>query len=421
MLDLLRWLIRLGWPFRLANPLFGGYNPFLREFREDPYPAYRALREQHPVTFHRVFKAWMLTRHEDAVRVLKSPGFSVDRTQVPVPRIMSLFSRPLAPDFKEAIQRNLLMLDPPDHTRIRNLVNKAFTRRVVEGMRPRIQTLVDELLDAAEPGGEMELMRDFAVPLPIKVIAEMLGVPPEDHVRFKSWSEDMTALLDPFHAPKGLRGAQEAFVGLSAYFREIFAERRREPRDDLVSRLVAVEEEGDALTEAELLSTCVIILGAGHETTTKLIGNAVVALLRHPDERKRFADDPSIAATAVDEFLRFDSPVQLTDRVATEDIEIGGHVIRKGQLVAPILAAANRDPEVFAEPDRLDLGRRDNPHVAFSLGNHFCLGAQLARAEAEIALTSLFQRFPDLDGDPNPPRVPSMLLRGPASLPLTLR
>ncbi len=300
-------------------------------------------------------------------------------------------------------------------------MNKAFTRRVIEGMRPRIQTLVDELLDAAEPAGEMELMRDFAVPLPITVIAEMLGVPPEDRARFKSWSEDLTALLDPFQAARGLWGAQEAFVELAAYFREIFAERRRQPRDDLVSRLVAVEEEGDALSETELLSACVIILGAGHETTTKLIGNAVLALLRYPDERKRFADDPSLAATAVDEFLRFDSPVQLTDRVATEDFEIGGHLVRKGQVVAALLAAANRDPEVFAEPDRLDLGRRDNPHVAFSQGIHFCLGAQLARVEAEVALTSLIRRFPHFDGNASPPRVPSMLLRGPASLPLSLR
>lgn len=421
MLELLRWLIRLGWPFRLANPLFGGFNPFLPEFREDPYPAYRALREREPVYFHRVFRSFMLSRHADVVGVLKGSGFSVDRTQVDVPKILQIFPTRLDPEFKETIQRNLLMIDPPDHTRIRSLVNKAFTRRVVDAMRPRIQSLVDELLDAVEPAGEMELMRDFAEPLPITVIAEMLGVPAEDRARFKSWSDDMTALLDPFNSPKGLKGAQEAFVGLAAYFRDIFAQRRRAPRDDLVSRLVAAEEGGDALSEAELLSTCVIILGAGHETTTKLIGNAVIALLGHPDERKRFADDPGLARTAVDEFLRFDAPVQLTDRVATRDCEIGGRRVRKGQIVGLLLAAANRDPEVFADPDRLDLGRRDNPHVSFGQGHHFCLGAQLARVEAEVALTTLVQRFPEFDGDPNPPRVPSMLLRGPASLPLSLR
>ncbi len=422
MLKLVRWLIQQEWPFRLANPVFGHWNPFLSERRADPYPAYHRQREEAPVFFSRVFRVWICTRHEDVVRVLRDPTFSVRRTDVQAPALFKLFVRKLRPDFVEMIERNLLMLDPPDHTRLRNLVNKAFTRRAVESMRPRIQTVVDELLDAAEPAGEMELVRDFASPLPITVIAEMLGVPAEDRGKFKRWSDDLTALLDPFNAPKGLAGAQDAFLELADYLRAICAERRANPRDDLLSALVAAEDEGVKLTEAELISIAALILAAVHETTTNLIGNAVVALLRNPGERKRLRDDPAIGRTAVEEFLRYDSPVQFTDRVATQDCEIGGKRIRKNTLVGVILAAANRDPAVFADPDRLDLGRRDNPHVAFGQGAHFCLGAQLARVEAEIALTTLVRRFPKLDGNPDPPGwIPSMLLRGPTALPISLR
>ena len=354
-------------------------------------------------------------------RVLRDPNFSSDRTSIETNWFQRALFSSLRPEFIEAIQRNLLMLDPPDHTRIHNLVNKAFTRRVVDGLRPRIESQVEELLDAVEPSGEMDLVRDFASPLPITVIAELLGVPPEDRARFKRWSDDLIALLDPFNAPKGLAGAQDAFGELSVYLRGVFAERRRDPRDDVVSRLLAAEEGGDALTEAELISTSMIILGAGHETTTKLIGNAVLALLRNPGERKRLRDDPSLVHSAVEEFLRYDSPVQMTDRVAVEDCEIGGKRIRKGQVVVVLLGAANRDPEVFPDPDRLDLARPHNPHLSFGQGGHFCLGAQLARAEAQIAIEALIRRFPDFDGTTSPPRVPSMILRGPTSLPLTLR
>ncbi|MEE9608262.1 MAG: cytochrome P450, partial [Myxococcota bacterium] len=377
LLDVIRWLIRRERLFRALNPLFGLYNPFLREFRDDPYPIYRRLRENAPVYRSPVFRAWICTRHEDVTRVLRDPNFSSDRTSIETNWFQRALFSSLRPEFIEAIQRNLLMLDAPDHTRIRNLVNKAFTRRVVDGLRPRIESQVEELLDAVEPSGEMNLVRDFASPLPITVIAELLGVPPEDRARFKRWSDDLIALLDPFNAPKGLAGAQDAFGELSVYLRGVFAERRRDPRDDVVSRLLAAEEGGDALTEAELISTSMIILGAGHETTTKLIGNAVLALLRNPGERKRLRDDPSLVHSAVEEFLRYDSPVQMTDRVAVEDCEIGGKCIRKGQVVVVLLGAANRDPEVFPDPDRLDLARPHNPHLSFGQGGHFCLGAQL--------------------------------------------
>ncbi len=420
MFRLLRWLVQLGWPMRVLNPLFGAYNPFHPDRVTDPYPGYRALRSREPVFQSRLLGIWFLTRHADVTAVLKDPRFSVGRLETEMVRKMKLF-RSLSPEFLVMIEKNLLMLDPPQHTRIRGLVNKAFTPRVVERLRPRIQGLVDDLLDGVSSAGEMDLVRDFAYPLPVTVIAEMLGVEPEDRDRFRRWSADLGALLDPFNAPAGFAAANASFAELAAYFREVIAERRRQPRDDLISGLVAAEEGGAGLAEDELISVCALILGAGYETTSNLIGNAVIALLRNPGERKRLQDDPSLIGSAVEEFLRYDSPVQATDRVASEDCEIGGRRIRKGQLVVTLLGAANRDPEQFADPDRLDVARADNRHVAFSQGVHFCLGAGLGRAEAEIAIATLLRRFPNFDGPPDPPAWrPSITLRGPLSLPLTL-
>jgi hypothetical protein len=416
----LRLLVRLGWPMRVLSPLFGRWNPLHPDRVRDPYPGYRALREHAPVYRSPLLRVWALSRHADVSAVLKDPSSSVRRLESAAVRRVGAF-RGLRPEFREMIERNLLMLDPPDHTRLRGLVGKAFTPRVVERLRPRIQELVEGLLDQAERRGSIELMRDFAYPLPATVIAEMLGVPAVDRPRFMRWSNDLAALLDPFHAPGGPAAAQAAFVEMAGYFREIFAERRRAPREDLISALVAVEERGDSLAEAELVSLCGLLLGAGYETTANLIGNAVVALLRNPGERKRLADDPGLIGSAVEEFLRYESPVQATDRVLTRDLEIRGTCIRRGELVVLLLASANRDPERFPDPDRLDLGRADNPHFAFGQGAHFCLGAQLARVEAQIALGSLVRRFPRFEGPPDPPAWrPSITLRGPASLPLRL-
>lgn len=418
MLRLIQRLIRMEWPVRLAAPLIGRFNPFLPEFRRDPYPAYRRLRDEAPVYFSPSLRGWILTRHRDVVAVLSDPRFSVDRRKANAFRKLNPFAA-LHPEFGEAIYRSLLMLDAPDHTRLRKLVVKAFTPRMVERLRSRVETLVDEVLDAAVARGEMDLIADLAYPLPVVVIAEMLGIPAVDRARFKRWSDDLVGLLDPFQAENGLGDAQRAYLDLVAYLQPILDSRRTEPRDDLISGLVAAREGGDALTDAELKSLCMLILGAGNETTTSLIGNAVLALLRHPQERRRLAADPTLARNAVEEFLRYDSPVQFTDRVALEDLEIDGKKVRRGQLVGLVLGAANRDPEVFSDPDRLDLSRAEIPHVAFGYGAHFCLGAQLARLETEVAIRKLLERFGDLDGPPEPPsRKHSMVLRGPTRLPL---
>jgi pimeloyl-[acyl-carrier protein] synthase len=421
MLRLLQLLIRLRWPLRLLAPFMGRFDPLSPGFRLDPYPSYRALREKTPVYRHPIFRSWILTRHRDVEAVLRDPRFSVNRTRADAARAID-FTRGLRGDFREVILRNLLMLDPPDHTRIRNLVNKAFTPRVVERLRPRIQQIVDARLDELEPAGEIDLIRDFAYPIPVIVIAELLGVPTEDRDRLKHWSDELAGLVDPLSVVGGLERMQEAFVGLGAYLAEIFAARRAAPRDDLISALVAAEAAGDHLSPAELVSVCILILGAGHETTTNLIGNGVLALLRNPGERKRLQEAPELIESAVEELLRYDSPVQVTDRVATQECAIDGQRIRPGQIVGLVLGAANRDPEVFSEPDRLDLAREPNRHLAFGQGVHFCLGAALARAEGRIAIGSLLRRFPDLDGERDPRTWRSgMVLRGLTSLRVGLR
>ncbi len=406
---------------RLLNPLLGDFNPFLPEFRVDPYPVYRALQAKYRVypTGRLLGGTCLLPRYDDVVAVLSDARFSVDRRQADVFKRWQPF-RGLSPEFAQAIQSTLLMIDPPAHTRLRRLVNKAFTPRVVDGLRSRVQTLVDELLDAAAGRGEMELIHDLAYPLPVTVIADLLGIPIDDRARFKQWSDTLAVVLDPLQAADGLTPTERAYDEIAAYMRPIYSARRAAPRDDLISALVAVEDQGQTLTEIELLSLTMLILGAGHETTTNLIANAVLALLRNPSERRRLQDDPSLITSAVEECLRYDSPVQLTDRVATVDCEIAGHPIRKGGLVALLLGAANRDPARFPEPDRFDVSRTDNRHLSFGHGAHFCLGAALARLEAQIAIATLLRRFPDFDGESAPKEWKrSMILRGPTSLRLS--
>jgi cytochrome P450 len=314
----------------------------------------------------------------------------------------------------------MLGSDPPDHTRLRTLVNKAFTPRTIRQLTSRIHELVDGFLDRVAGRGEMEAITDFAYPLPITVIAEMLGVPGDDRDFFRDASQKIAVALGPIEDMQVAMRAMEGRNQLVSYFNELIPKRKDEPRDDLITALLGAEESGDFLGHGELLAMLLLLLVAGHETTVNLIGNGLLALLRHPDQLERLRHEEGIERQAVEELLRYDSPVQMTGRIAKEDIEIGGKVVRAGQGVSTVLASANRDPEVFDDPDTLDLTRDPCNHLSFSAGIHFCLGAQLARLEGQIALSTIVRRFPDLRLASDDLRWrPAPILRGLEALPVT--
>jgi cytochrome P450 len=379
-----------------------------QDFLRDPYARYREMREATPVFFNEARGSWILTRYEDMAPVLRDHDrFSAERGG---PAQYSTDEMP----------RSMLASDPPHHTRLRTLVNKAFTARTVERLRERIQEIVDGLLDEAAPKNEMEAISDFAYPLPITVIAEMLGVPAADRDFFRDQSSKIAVALGPIEdmvvAMKALEG-RNALVG---YLNDLIPTRKGDPRDDLISALLAAEEAGDFFSHGELIAMLLLLLVAGHETTVNLIGNGLLALLRHPDQFERLRTDPSVERSAVEEFLRYDSAVQFTGRLAMEDVEIGGHAIRKGSAITTIVASANRDPAVFDDPDTLDIGRDPNPHLSFSAGIHYCLGAQLARMEGQIALSTIVRRFPDLKlATDDLVWRPAPILRGLETLPVT--
>jgi cytochrome P450 len=391
------------------------FNPLDAEFVADPYPTYHRLRREDPVHLSPL-GFWVLTRYEDVVSILRDGRAAKEAIQEVVAAKLGVQPSP-----RSAL--SMLDRDPPDHTRLRALVNKAFTPRVVERLRPHVQEIVDGLLDRVESKGTMDLIEEFAYPLPVIVICELLGVPIADHERFRSWGLAIARGLDSVLLPPDSPVRERALAarsGLAAYFRELIAERRKSPREDLLSALIAAEEAGDTLGEDELLSTCILLLIAGHETTVNLIGNGTLALLRHPDQLRRLRETPALIGSAVEELLRFDGPVQRTARVPNADITIGGRTIKEGELLMPFIAAADRDPAQFPDPDRLDLGRTENRHIAFGWGIHFCLGAPLARVEGRIAINTLAQRFPKLAlATAAPEYRPSLTLRGLARLPVS--
>ena len=310
----------------------------------------------------------------------------------------------------------LLDLDPPDHTRLRALVSRAFAPRSVAGLHGHVHEIAGRLLDGAAERGRFDLIAALGYPLPVTVIAEMLGVPAEDMDRFEGWSNDIALIVEPILAPAQVERVRRATGELFAYFETIVEVRRRAPRDDLVSALLAAEEEGDRLTREELLSTMLLILVAGNETTRNLIGNGVLALLRHPDQLRRLRDEPDLLEPAVDELLRYDSPVQLDGRVVREDLEMGGRRLRAGQKAIALIGAANRDPARFEDPDALDIGRKERSHLSFGRGIHYCLGASLAVLEARVALGGLLDRFASIHLAAEPRYRDGIVLRGVESL-----
>ena len=397
------------------------YNPAIPEVQKDPYPLYKRLREEDPVHWSEALDAWVLTRYDDVVAVLRDSRFSADRRGARNRYAQEAMAAAEEHGGPVARANTLLTSDPPDHTRMRLLISKAFLPRAVEKLRPHIQEITDELLDAVQEPGRLDILLDIAHPLPTIVIAELMGVSTGDRAQFKRWSDDIVATLGGgLTAPNLLERAAQSGRELSDYFRDVIADRRREPKEDLVSVLVAATDQGDVLSEAQLVATCVVALIAGNETTRNLIGNGMLALLRNPDQLEKLWHDPSLVESAVEELLRYAGPVQCTSRVATEDVEIDGKAVEKGQVVFTMLAAANRDPAHFSDPEKLDITRKDNHHVAFGSGIHSCLGQPLARLEAQIAFSTMARRIPN----PRPASDelewgPSFILRGLKSLPIT--
>jgi cytochrome P450 len=392
------------------------FNPFDPVTRADPYPVYRRLREEDPV--HRSpLGIWILSRYADIEPRLRDPRFSND--------VRKASSTPLATmaNVDERLERRskvMLFVDPPDHTRLRGLVNKAFTPRRVEALRARVRELVDEHLDRVEDRSEMDLIADLAYPIPVIVIAEMLGVPPEDREVFHHWSTNLARSLDPLLPADLIEVVERSTDAFTEYFLKLIGERRVAPGGDLVSALVQAEQEGDRLSEEELVSTCILLLIAGHETTMNLIGNGMLALLRHPDQLEMLRSDPTLVPNAIEELLRYDGTVQMTGRTALDDVEIDGHEIKAGDICILLLGSANRDPDRFDDPERVNVTRSDIKHLAFGGGAHYCLGAPLARVEAHIALTEMLRRLPRslrLATD-QPEWRDNIVLRGMKSLPL---
>ena len=398
-----------------GEPLF---NPLAPEFIRNPYPHYERMRTNDPVHLTPL-GMYVASRHAEVSLVMRDKRFGKDFVERTIRRY--------GPDIMEepvfrSMSHWMLQQDPPDHTRLRGLVVKAFTARRVEDMRPRIQQVVDETLDRIIPQGKMDLIEDFAFRLPVTIICDMLGIPEEHREAFYAGSRDGGRLLDP--VPLSKEEIQQGNAGnamAAMYFKQLFEIRRKHPGDDLTTQLVQAEEGGSKLSNEELTANIILLFGAGHETTVNLIGNGLLALHRNPDQLALLKANPGLITNAIEEFLRYDSSVQLTGRVALEDIEdLGGRRIPKGESVLCLLGSANHDPAVYPDrPERLDITRPNVKPLSFGGGIHFCLGAQLARIEAEIAISTLLRRLPDLrlDDAENPEWRPTFVLRGLKRLP----
>jgi cytochrome P450 len=391
------------------------FNPWDESFRANPYPHYKQLYSRPPYLLNMFIQMALVARYADVSAVLRDhERFSSVQMRIPGIEENDLFGD----------TATVLFSDPPTHTRLRRLVSRAFTPKRIKDLGPRIREITDTLLDRAEAKGELEVMADLATPLPVMVIAEMLGVPAQDYAQFKHWSD---LVVEGDNTPPGVPlppEVKQAQADLRAFFAQEIQRRRRDPGPDLISALVAAHEESDALTAEELQAFALLLLLAGNETTTNLIGNGTLVLGRHPEQLAQLVNDRSMLPRAIEEMLRYDGPVQSTVRYNRAPVELGGTVIPKDTCVFVILAAANRDPAQFADPDRFDITREDNPHVAFGDAIHFCLGAALARLEAQIAFDAMLTRFPKLrlaQPDAAPIYKGSYFLRGLASLPMAIR
>ncbi len=398
------------------------FNPFEPGFTNNPYPHYQQLRQADPVHSNPI-GIWMLFDYDDVLRLLRDQSLSVEMRHAHPTPLDAMEAEALG---DREPQQSLAMLDrdPPDHTRLRRLVSKAFTPRMIEQLRPRIADIVDHALAAAPPGRSegWDLIEGLAFPLPFQVISELLGTPETDVAQLREWSGTLVQGLEPVTDVDTLRAIDAAVQSMDGLVRDIIAWKRTHPADDLMSGLIAVEEDGESLTEQELVDQVTLLYIAGHETTVNLIGNGTLALLRHPDQLQRLRDDPTLDANAVEELLRYDSPVQMTRRITVSPFEVGDRTIEEGAFVMLGLGSANRDPAHWGPTaDELDLGREGaNGHLAFGGGHHYCLGAALARLEGQVAIGSLVRAFPQLQLAGEPEWNGRINLRGLRQLPLSL-
>jgi pimeloyl-[acyl-carrier protein] synthase len=381
------------------DPPLSLYHLLDPEVLANPYPLYKRLRTEDPVHWDPFLHAWVVTRYADVITVFQH--FSAARTPTPE-QLTALGLEALTP-LARVMVRQMLFLDPPAHSRVRGLASRAFTPRRVEVLRSHIQDITSSLLDKVQPTGHMDVLADLAIPLPAIVTAEMLGVPSSDWRQLTKWSSDFAQVLGNFqHNPERATQVIRSLQGMIDYFRAAIEEQRSHPRDGLIHALMTAEIDGDRLSEDEVIANTIVTMVGGQETTTNLIGNGILTLLRHPEELAQLKSDLSIIPSAVEELLRYESPSQHTARLAPDDVTLGGKLIRKRQAVIAVMGAANRDPERFPDPDRLDLKRQDNRHVAFAWASHFCFGAPLARIEGQIAFKSVLERMPNLRLDPGP-------------------
>ena len=376
-----------------STPVLSLYQLLDPEVLANPYPLYRRLREEAPVYWDPYLHAWVVTRYDDVITVLHR--FSANRTPTPE-QFVAMGMGELGP-IAQMMTKQMLFMDAPAHTRLRSLASMAFTPARVEALRNHIREILDRLLTPLLRQGEMDVISDLAAPLPAIVTAEMLGVPTSDCDRLKAWSADFAEVLGNFqHNPDRASRTLKCVEEMTNYFSEAIHEQKKHPREGLIHSFMTAEIEGDSLTEEEIIANCIVTMVGGQETTTNLIGNGVLSLIRNPDQLQRLRDEPALVPSAVEELLRYESPSQQTARICPEDTELGGNLIRKGQAVIAIMAAGNRDPERFSNPDRLDIARTDNRHLAFGWASHFCFGAALARIEGQLTFEAIACRSTNL-------------------------
>jgi cytochrome P450 len=394
-----------------------GFDPGDIGFVADPYPVYERLRAHGPIIYDDATDHWLVTRYDDVNSLLRDRRFGRTYLHVATHEEMGHPSPPVALDpFWHLINHGILDMEPPDHTRVRRLVSKAFTPRMVESMREPVQRMTDELVDAVAGAGEFDLLPTIAEPLPVAVIAELLGVPGADRGLLRPWSADICRMYELHPSEEDVRVASRASIEFSDYLRALSRERRQAPTGDLISELALVVDDGERLTEDELIGTCVLLLNAGHEATVNVTGNGWWALFRHPATLERLRSDPQLVPSAVEELMRWDTPLQLFERWVLEDVELHGVLVPRGAELGLVFGSANRDPSVFESPDELRIDRDPNPHLTFGAGIHFCLGAPLARLELQTSFGTVLRRLPTLEPADEPRWKPGYIIRGLESL-----